>query len=76
MDEDIRNGSFRMPSWPQMPLLTSIPWGLRVERASEAFSGFIPPAKSHPCLLLILGRLNRVQLNLLPLHQAIQWWNE
>lgn len=54
-----------------MPLLTSIPWGLRVERASQAFSGFIPPAKSHPCLLLIFGSLNWLQSNPLPL-QAFQ----
>ena len=60
-----------MPSDPQMPLLTSTPSGLRVDRASETFSGLIPPAKSQPYLLLLLGCLNRAQLNAVPLQRHI-----
>lgn len=50
-----------------MPLLTSTPVGRKVDRASNTLSGLIPPANSHPCLLLIHGNLNLDQSNPLPL---------
>ena len=54
-----------------MPLLTSTPSGLRVDRASETFSGWIPPAKSQPYLLLMFGSFNWSQLNALPLQRCL-----
>lgn len=71
MKETILDWSLRMPSDAQMPLLTSTPSGLRVDRASKTFSGLIPPAKSQPYLLLIFGSFNRAHSNAFPLQKCL-----
>lgn len=60
-----------MPSGAHMPLLTSTPSGLRVDRAAQRLSGLIPPANSQPYLLRILGNLNWAQSNASPLQRRL-----